>query len=161
MLSLLDFYFFYSLSTEKSKAKVGENIFLWCGWVGVQITSHCSLNQNFPPLLNVMGKTLKQLMDRETSTYFFFTVKQDSHMTSSHKFYRTAGVETVHTWDKNGTSQGWAGVIKSCKTMSLPPWGQDNHAGPKLEKRPRLVSCSTLALVQENEKQKSLSNSLK
>lgn len=36
--------------------------------------------------------------------------------------------------------------------MTLPPWEQDNHAGSELEKRPRLVSCSTLTVAQESGK---------
>lgn len=120
---------FLSLSTEKSKAKVGKNIeeskmfslsfFFWCVWVGVQITSHSSFNHIFSSPLNAVGKTLKQLMEGETSNYIFFKVKQDSHLTSHHKIYSAVGMETVHAWDRSGTSQGWAGVIRSCETEWL------------------------------------------
>lgn len=102
------------------------------------------LKSHFPPSFKCDGKNLKTTDGLgDINLLVFFIVKQDSYRTSSHKFYRAAGVETVHTRDKNGRCQGWAGVIQSCKTMSLPHWGQDDHAGSELEKRPRLVSCST------------------
>lgn len=120
------FGFFYPFQLRKVRLKLGKTLkkarcFLFISfsgvWVGVQITSHSFLNHIFLSPLNVMGKTLKQLMEGETPNYIFFKVKQDSRLISHQNLQSSRDRDSSHVgqeWDK-----GWTDVMRSHKTEWL------------------------------------------
>lgn len=110
------------------------------------------LKTHFPLSFKCDGKNLKTTDGQGDINSLFFSQLNKIHiwLHLTNSIWQQVWRQLM--WDKNATSQGWAGVIWSHKAMSLPPWEQDDHAGSELEKRPRLVSCSTLTLAQESGK---------
>jgi len=88
------------------------------------------------------GKNTKTT-DGRHQIKFFFKFKQDWHLTSHHKIYKA--VETVHIWDKNRSSQGWAGVVWSRKTEWLCTLGHKVllRTGPpcRIRVRKKVQTC--------------------